>query len=75
MRAEIVLVHRKRNTAQAYRTNYWSRNTQARCPLNLCITFICFMQHMYGHVGELKLLVPSFGRVVLAIVNADAEKN
>jgi hypothetical protein len=33
------------------------------------------MQHMYGHVGELKLLVPSFGRIVLAIVNAGAENN
>jgi hypothetical protein len=29
---------------------------------------------MYGHVGEQKLLVPSFGRVVLAIVNYGAEK-
>jgi hypothetical protein len=29
---------------------------------------------MYGHVGEQKLLVPSFGREVLAIVNSCAEK-
>jgi hypothetical protein len=29
---------------------------------------------MYGYVGEQKLSVPSFGRVLLAIVNSGAEK-
>jgi len=49
----VIFVCRKRNT---YRTNYWSRNTEARRPLNLCITF---MHHMYGHDLERKLLVSS----------------
>jgi len=35
---------------------HWSRRTEARCPLNLCITF---MHHMYGHDGDRKLLVLS----------------